>query len=79
VMYVTVPYNEVLFSILYFFYLPIGGWFWNSLHMFVKCWHHLTLLVMCLCCHLLFSWIYTINFLFALRCNKRCDFPWYWF
>jgi hypothetical protein len=29
VMYVTVPYNEVLFSILYFFNQPIGGGFWN--------------------------------------------------
>jgi hypothetical protein len=25
VMYVTAPYNKVLFSILYFFYLPIGA------------------------------------------------------
>jgi hypothetical protein len=29
IMYVTVPYNEVLFSILYFFNQPIGSWFWN--------------------------------------------------
>jgi hypothetical protein len=28
-MYVTVPYNKVLFSIVYFFNQPIGGWFWN--------------------------------------------------
>jgi hypothetical protein len=32
VLYVTVPYNKVLFSILYFFYQLIGGWCWNSLH-----------------------------------------------
>jgi len=30
-MYVTVPYNKVLFSILYFFNQPIGSWFWNCL------------------------------------------------
>jgi len=28
-MHMTVPYNKVLFSILYFFNQPIGGWFWN--------------------------------------------------
>ena len=29
VIYVTVPYNKVLFSSLYFFNQPIGSWFWN--------------------------------------------------
>jgi len=28
-MYVTVPYNKVFFSILYFFNQPTGSWFWN--------------------------------------------------
>jgi len=31
VVYVTVPYYKVLFSLLYFFNQPIGGWFWNFL------------------------------------------------
>jgi len=32
-MYVTIPYNKVLFSVLYFYNQPIGGWFWNCPHM----------------------------------------------
>ena len=32
VMYITVPHNKVLFSILYFFNQPIRGSFWNCPH-----------------------------------------------
>ena len=41
-MYVTVPYNKVLFSILYFFNQPIRGWFWNCPHK----WFHTNLLML---------------------------------
>jgi hypothetical protein len=38
VMYVTVPYNNFFFSILYFFNQPIGSWFLNCPRTFVLWW-----------------------------------------
>jgi len=35
-MYVTVQYNTVLLSILYFLIQPIGGWFWNCPRMYSR-------------------------------------------
>ena len=35
-MYVTVPYNKVLFCILYSFNQPIGGCFWNIPHILYR-------------------------------------------
>jgi len=51
VMYVTVPYNNVLFSILYFFNQPIGSWFWNYpriIHIDVLCDRPVILSLTCL-------------------------------